>query len=60
MKVIKRVALVVGGGFLGGLVVWLYMFVFAPDTSLDNAVGIMLIGLGGGCIAALMLTKNSN
>jgi hypothetical protein len=49
-----------GGGLFGGALAWLSLLVLAPDTSIDNAVGFMLIGLGLGSVAALMLSRKMN
>ena len=59
MRAAKRALLIFGASIAGALSVWLLLVVLLPSTSIDNAVGAMLIGILIGGVVALVLTSHS-
>ncbi len=58
MKTVKRLLLILAGGFVGSSAVWAVIVVFfGTAMSIDDAIGFMWLGLFAGAAATWWLTR---
>ena len=56
MKILKRIFLSLIGALIGAIASWACLLFFAPSTSIDNAMLVILIGFAIGMSLAAYIT----
>lgn len=53
----KKIAFAITGAIVGSMLVWAMLGLFAPLTSIDDAIGYMLGGLLAGAVAGVWASR---